>query len=145
MEGSYAEWSDRAFIPATCCWQSQVSLGKLWDGGGESRERGEKKQMMLLGDSCSSQKTSLMQFPCCILIPTFRASGRSSSVPIAPWVVRIHVAIFFEHIAYRGDSLASMVMGPDRRWTKVMCLFRQRIHKQGAYIFFSKHTVIQLY
>lgn len=54
--GARVGWSNRTFVLATCCWKSQVPLGRLWDGGEESRQRGEERQTILPGDSRFSRR-----------------------------------------------------------------------------------------
>lgn len=60
--------------------------GEFRDGGEESRERGEKRQMVLPGDSCSSQSSLTVQAPVLFsLPPPGLLEGLSLSHVYSPW------------------------------------------------------------
>lgn len=75
--GGQAEHS--SLLPAServrCHW------GEFRDGGEESRERGEKRQMVLPGDSCSSQSTPTVQAPALFSLPP---SGLLEGLSLSP-------------------------------------------------------------
>lgn len=106
----------------------------------QSPER-EKRQMVLPGDSCSSQDTPTVQAPVLLSLPP---SGLLEGLPLSPSFPESCVLTLealgalsaqdgsFEHLAYPGDSFGSVVMGCRQKVNKSHVFVQTEVHTKGC-------------